>query len=522
MLFLIFAAAVLTSLILTPLIAMAAEKYGLYDEPGKSRRIHTRPVPRLGGAAIFASVFLTLLTARVTGVLTPGTAGDRFLTVILVGGGVMFVLGLVDDLTDLRPSVKLAVQVVVAVLVYTLGTRVEILSLGPQLEVQLGWLSLPLSVIWVVGVTNAFNLIDGLDGLATGIGIVALGTILIAAYVLQNLAVVVIAIALIGSLLGFLRYNFSPARIFLGDSGSLFVGFMLAVLSVYGSLKSATALLVVVPLFALAVPLLDVAFTISRRWLRGVPVSAADARHIHHRLLDLGFGHGRAAVTLYVIAAGLAMLGISVAFAPPLLVSKISLIGGISALGLFLYGIRKLDYREFAEAGNVIGSGFLRVRRVIRDQIVAQELSSRVLQTGSLQEMGEVLRQAAGDFGFLAIQLCREESREVPELGARPGRRWKIDFPIEGDGCEVEDLVLRVWCHTGAGNRPYGAERVARIVAPAICRRMGELETMRSTADAAIAPAGGGRGEAPAAALHGRADRSQERSASSGKRLLGT
>src|SRR5690606_28021343 len=168
-----------------------------------------------------------------------------------------------------------------------------------EMGIDLGWMALPVTLLWIVGVTNAFNLIDGLDGLATGIALVALGTTAIAAVLLGNPEVLVVCLALTGALIGFLRYNFNPARIFLGDSGSLFIGFLLAVLSVHGSMKSATAVLILVPLSALALPLLDTFLAIGRRRLRGGPLSRADSRHIHHPLLAIEFTHRTSVILLY-------------------------------------------------------------------------------------------------------------------------------------------------------------------------------------------------------------------------------
>src|SRR5690606_31725229 len=188
----------------------------------------------------------------------------------LLGGGMLFGVGLLDDLRDLRPAWKLVAQVLAAVIVFSGGFRIDGLIFLPGEPLQLGdTVAFVLTVFWVVGVTNAFNLIDGLDGLATGIALVALGTTVFAAVALGNLDAVFGSVALIGALVAFLRYNFSPARIFLGDSGSMFVGFMLAVLSMQGARVGDSGMLLAVPIFALALPILDTSLAIVRRWLRG-------------------------------------------------------------------------------------------------------------------------------------------------------------------------------------------------------------------------------------------------------------
>ena len=337
---------------------------------------------------------------------------------------------------------------------------------------NLGWLSLPLTLLWIVGVTNAFNLIDGLDGLATGIALVALGTTLTVAFVLGNVEVVVVCVALLGALLGFLRYNFNPARIFLGDSGSLFIGFMLAVLSVYGSMKSATAVLVTIPLFALAVPLLDTTLAILRRWLRGVPLSQADGRHIHHRLLALGMTHRHAVILLHASAAILAVLGLSLVFAPPPAIVSVAAAGGGVMLFLLLYSLHRLQYHEFVEAGAVVASGLFRMRRVIRDQIYAQDVAQVIERAETVEQIAAILEDHAPTFGFLHMEMCRETaagSRPLVLFNGHAARAWKLDYPVTPhDFVDGEDYVLRIWCNPQVGPHLYGAERVARVLAPVI------------------------------------------------------
>lgn len=468
-------AAALAGLLATPLVVQMAVARGIYDVPSDGRRVHTHPVPRLGGVAVFAAMVCGLVATAIAwaGVGETGLMHQpRFFAGILLGGGLLFAAGLVDDLRGIRPAIKLLAQVLAATVVYALGFQVDVLSLGLG-EFSLGWLSLPLTVLWIVGVTNAFNLIDGLDGLATGIALVALLTTLAVAIALGNVEVAVVCVALSGALLGFLRYNFSPAQIFLGDSGSLFVGFMLAVLSVHGSMKSATAVLVVVPLFALALPLLDTGVAIGRRWLRGVPLSGGDARHIHHRLLALGLSHRRAALVMYAAATALAMLGLSLAFAPPTVVTGVAVAGGCVSLGLLLYGMYHLDYHEFAEAGAVLVSGAFRLRRVIQDQIHARDLSHIIAQAETREQLDAVLGDNASNFGFVGMAVCEEMSAAwtQPDLDLRRAnpRAWKLDYPVFAPEFEAANpFVLRIWCDPQEGSRPLGALRVARILAPSV------------------------------------------------------
>jgi len=464
-----FLVAAFSAAVITPLVIRGAKRWRLLDAPDETRHLHNRPVPRLGGVAVFIATWLgiasTLLYGPARDTLT--SEWHRFVLALLLGGTVLFGAGLVDDLRRIRPLAKIVAQSIAALIVAALGFRIDILGVGTSV-LHLGWLSIPLTVLWIVGVTNAFNLIDGLDGLATGIAVVALSTVFAAATALGNLEVATVSLVLIGALIGFARYNFSPARIFLGDSGSLFIGFMLAVLSMYGSIKSATAVLVAIPLFALAVPLLDVSVSILRRWLRGVPIFSPDARHIHHRLLALGLTPGRASFVLCLVAGGFAVLGLLLAFAPPPALIGMALTGGIISAGIFMYGIRQLDYNEFVEAGAALASGIVRVRRVIRDQIHARELTSVIEEAESLRHVNAILAASTPDFGFLGVEVERESSLSLRRLHGHAGL-WKLDYMLaSANPTDGEPYVLRIWCSSGEGSRPFGAERLASILVPSI------------------------------------------------------
>lgn len=468
-----FITAALVSLVVAPLVRRAALRWGLANLPADARHIHTRPVPRLGGVAVFVATVAGVLVAFAPVLASAPEPRQRLLLAILFGGAVLFCTGLVDDVRGLRPRTKLGIQCVAATAVYAIGVRVEVLSLGPSTSVAIAWLSFPVTVLWLVGVTNAFNLIDGLDGLATGIALVVLGALTVSATLLHNADVVLVCVALLGALAGFLRYNLTPARLFLGDSGSLFVGFMLAVLSVHGSLKSATTVVMAVPVFALAVPLLDVGLAIVRRWLRGAPIFGADARHIHHRLLAAGFGPRRAAFILCALAAVLAAYGLGLAFAPPPAILAVSLAGGAVALVLVLAGIRRLDYLEFVEAGAALASGVARARRVVHDQIHARETAQLVARVPSLTALNGMLQAQAAEFGFLRMEVGQEATLNARTRGdrgeARPARVWRMDFPVTSfSQDDDEPFLLRIWCDVQRSYRPYAAERVARVVGPAV------------------------------------------------------
>lgn len=478
----ILLAATVASLAATPAVIRLAGFLGLYDQPVGGRRVHRAAVPRLGGIAVFTATLIGLGVAA----LSPwGGSGieeiPRFYLGVLTGGAILFGVGLVDDVRGLAPSTKLVWQFGAAGVAYAFGFRLDALSLGAS-HLELGLLSLPLTLLWVVGVTNAFNLIDGLDGLATGVALVALGTILAVSLLLGRPEVALVLVALIGALLGFLRYNFNPARIFLGDSGTLFVGYMLAVLSVHGSVKSATAVLAIVPLFALALPLLDTGLAVARRWLRGAPVFGADGRHIHHQLLARGLTTRRAVLLLYVVTMAFAAAGVLLAFSPPPAVAWTAMVGGVASAVLLVGALRHLDYHEFDAVRTVLVTGPAKLRKVLSDRIHARDVAGLIRAAGTLDEVNAILEDSLGIFRFTHMEVCGVGSLPHPAVmeAGRNARAWKLDFPVAPGGGAVEDwYVLRIWCLLGDDLRPYGADRVAGILGPAIGEWMRATEWMR-------------------------------------------
>ncbi len=297
-----FAVALTASLALTPVVRRLALALGALDRPNE-RSVHSHPVPLLGGLAVFAAfAAATLVTTR---------GGDAPVHGVLLGGLVIVLVGLVDDLVTLRPSAKLAGQVLAALVLPAFGVRIDHVTnpFGEGL-LWMGLLAVPVTTLWVVAVVNIMNLVDGLDGLATGIGSIAALTLLVAALLQPEPLVlpVLLAAALAGAGIGFLPYNFHPAKIFLGDAGAMFVGYALAATSILGSLKSPAAVTLAVPVLALGLPILDTGLAIYRRWRRGTSIARADREHFHHRLLQLGLSQREAVLAMYL---GTGWLGIS-------------------------------------------------------------------------------------------------------------------------------------------------------------------------------------------------------------------
>ncbi len=283
--------AALLAYTMTPIVRVLAFKIGAIDVPLDNRRIHKKPMPRIGGLAIYLSFTLTTI------IFCSPTAE---LATIWIGGGVLVILGILDDIYRLNAWLKLVVQLAVAVFAVANGCIIDHINLG-GVYVQLGILSWPLSVLWIAGLTNAINFIDGLDGLACGVSAISSLSLLFVLLLQGDFPSAVICAVLVGSCFGFLPFNFNPARIFMGDTGALFLGYTLAVLSVYGVFKLHTVLAFLVPFAIFALPVFDTLFAICRRLLAGKSPFAPDRGHIHHRLIDMGFTQKESVKILYAI-----------------------------------------------------------------------------------------------------------------------------------------------------------------------------------------------------------------------------
>jgi len=278
------------------------------DEPDDRRKLHAKAVPRLGGAPIFLAVSLACLVAGYIG----GLGWTRWLPVAICNA-LMFSVGFADDLKPLGAKVKLVGQIGTALVLYALGVSIDMLS-NPFGEgaLVLGWWSLPLTVLWLVGVPNIVNLIDGMDGLAGGFGLFLSLTLAFIGYYGGQPDVVVVSLSMAGALAGFLIFNLPPAKIFLGDGGAYLIGFFIASVSLFTSNKGSVIGALLVVIIALGVPILDTLFAIIRRGIRGVPIFSADAEHIHHRLILLGYSKGRALAAMYSVCLALSLVGLSI------------------------------------------------------------------------------------------------------------------------------------------------------------------------------------------------------------------
>jgi UDP-GlcNAc:undecaprenyl-phosphate/decaprenyl-phosphate GlcNAc-1-phosphate transferase len=324
MIYLVVILCLFLSFFLTPFVKKLAFRIGATDKPD-NRKVHKKVMPRLGGLAIYVSF--------ISGVLLLGIQNEYTLPII-IGSTLLFVVGVLDDIYTLSAKWKLIGQLVASLVIIYYGNLLVTfihLPFGPIFE--LGLFSLPLTLFWIVGITNAVNLIDGLDGLAAGVSCIALITMSFMASLMGNDIVQSFALLLVSSVVGFLFYNFHPAKIFMGDSGSLYLGFMIAVLSLLG-FKNITFFSLIIPILILGVPISDTFFAIVRRLIQRKPLSAPDKSHLHHCLLRVGFSHRQVVLIIYAIAAAFSVTAI--------IFSQATLWGGLLLIGLLILCIELL------------------------------------------------------------------------------------------------------------------------------------------------------------------------------------
>jgi len=404
-----FVLSVLFGAILTPLIRRLAHRLGVLDHALSSRKIHGKPIPRLGGVAIVIAFYvpLTALTLFPTGV------GELFLAqrnhvIGLFGGGLAIaLLGLYDDLRGAGAGRKFLIQFAVAGFLYYLGFRIEVLANPFGEGITLGWVSLPFTLFWIVGVINAMNLIDGLDGLAGGVALVAVVITFLISFQRGHPLMMLFSSALAGSILGFLFYNFNPASIFMGDTGSMFLGFVLGVTAIQTNQKSSTAVAVVIPAIALGLPILDTLLAIARRAFRGRPLFQADKEHIHHRLIALGLSHRQAVLVLYGFCVLLGCTALLLTYASN---GQSALLLVVLTLVAFVF-LRALGYMRF---DRVSGSAADRKRgKTMRGAV--RPLGRQLRQIQTPDEMWPLVIEAGVAVGAVAMRLRVEAPRTSDE-----------------------------------------------------------------------------------------------------------
>ena len=283
------------SLALTPVVIKVGPKFGFLDIPKDNRRMHKRPMPIAGGIAIYIAATVAIL------VFIPL---NKNILSLIIGSTVILISGLLDDKYSISPKAKIAFQLAAGLMIALSGSQIEFFTniISTKEVVWLKYLSIPVTLFWICGITNTVNLIDGLDGLAAGVSLISAVSLMCIALKMNHVAVAIIAAAVGGSCLGFLPYNFNPAKIFMGDTGALYLGFMLSYISIQGVMKYATTLMIFVPVLVLGVPVFDTAFAMIRRYISGKKIFDADKGHLHHRLLALGLTQRQTVLILYAIS----------------------------------------------------------------------------------------------------------------------------------------------------------------------------------------------------------------------------
>jgi UDP-GlcNAc:undecaprenyl-phosphate GlcNAc-1-phosphate transferase len=409
------------SLLFTPLVIRLCASWGVLDHPG-NRKLHTDPIPRAGGVVIILSYVLAcalLVTTRATGGGFIWAARANIFQ-LLPAAALVFLTGLIDDVKGLKAVSKLLAEIVAAIAAFVAG--VHLTSLGGHALSP--WLSLPATVLWLVLCANALNLIDGVDGLACGVGLFATATALLAAVVQHNISLGLAVMPLFGALLGFMGYNYNPAKIFLGDSGSLFVGFLLGCFGIIWGQKSATLLGMTAPMMVFALPLLDTALAIVRRILNNKPIFSADRGHIHHRLLDRGLTPFKVVILLYACCAIGALCSVAV-------VNSHTSEAALIVFGLLIwFGVNALGYAEFGVVATLLHPR--NFSPVVAAQVRLLALERSLAAATTADDCWLAVRAASKDLGF--CQLCmRLDGTFYQERffgSPAPDRTWTTRVPL--------------------------------------------------------------------------------------------
>ena len=343
--------ALVVSFLMTPVVKTFAYKVGAVDVPKDARRMHKVPIPRLGGLAIFIGFMVSVL------ILGGVRGGNGQMQSILLGSVIIVVLGVVDDIMALPAMLKFVVQIAAALIPALNGVVIQAFSnpniFSDSLYWVLGPLSVPFTVLWLVAITNAVNLIDGLDGLASGVSAISATTMLVIALLASEAQVAIVMAALVGACVGFMPYNLNPAKMFMGDTGATFLGYILATMSIQGLFKFYAVISFAVPFLILGLPIFDTTFAFIRRLAHGQSPMHADRGHIHHRLIDMGLNQKQAVATLYVISA---MLGLSAVVLTTggeqkamLFFATLCIVGAVAARVVFPKEIREELHEELEE-----------------------------------------------------------------------------------------------------------------------------------------------------------------------------
>ena len=401
----LFLASLFLAFLLTRSVRDFATARGWVSAPSQERHLHSSPLPRLGGVAIFLSYAICMGLTAAWLMNHPDfhrLIALRIMLTILAPAALVFALGVYDDLRGVGPYVKFSVQGIAATMLFVGGLRIVNIPVlfGNR---SLPWyLGLPITVLWVLAITNAFNLIDGLDGLAAGSALFSTLVVFVVALLNGPSLVTVMSIALAGAILGFLRYNFNPATIFLGDSGSLFIGFLLSALALVGAQKAPTIVAVAIPIVSFGLPILETALSITRRLISGRPVFTADREHIHHKLLQHGMTHRQVVIVLYGVSAIFAMLSLFLLWPTG---SSLGLVLAVLGIGIWI-GVQHLGYLEFGELARV-AHRTLNQPQIFVNNLAIRRATEELKVARDYDQVRRILVAAFGsnDFDSFELQL---------------------------------------------------------------------------------------------------------------------
>jgi len=427
--FAIFFLSLLFSFVLTRSVRDVACRRGWVAVPSHARHLHSSPLPRLGGVAIFISFLLSMVAAAAIGSHAPqlhSALASKTLLTILVPASIVFLLGVYDDLHTVGPYFKFAVQGLAATMLFVGGLRIVNI---PVLfgEHQLPWyVGLPFTILWVLAITNAFNLIDGLDGLAAGSALFSTLVVFVVALLSGYSLVTVMTIALAGAILGFLRYNFNPATIFLGDSGSLFIGFLLSALALAGAQKAPTIVAVAIPIVSFGLPILETSLSILRRLISGRPVFTADREHIHHKLLQHGLTHRQVVIVLYGVSAVFALLSLFLLWPTG---SSLGLVLAVLGTGIWI-GVQRLGYLELGELARV-GRRTFEQRQIVINNLAIRRATEELKAARDYDQVCRVLEAAfvSNDFDGFDVRFKLFPGESYPATAMDP-----VVHPRRGEG----------------------------------------------------------------------------------------
>ncbi|MEN6336883.1 MAG: MraY family glycosyltransferase [Phycisphaerales bacterium] len=449
----VFLGSALLAILLTPLVIRLANRIGAVDQPGV-RKVHKHPIARIGGVAIFLSS-MTALAAVLFGNNATGEAFramQRNLTAVLIGAGFIFVVGLVDDLRGLPAKIKLLAELAAAGGLCLVGVRIGDIAITEQLVVHTGGWGCLLTILWIVGVTNAVNISDGLDGLAAGVSAIACGVIAVFSFHHGDAVMVVFATAMLGSLCGFLVFNFNPAKVFMGDCGSLFLGFTIAAASVMCVAESTALVGLTLPALALGIPIFDTLFSMVRRFLDRRSMFAPDRSHFHHRLLDMGLHQRHAVMMIYLatlLAAGCGLFMMISEDAMALLV-----FGCVLVLLMLLFRVVGVVHVRKSLACLQRKYAARRIER--EDQRVFENLELHFRETQDAEQWREAIREAASDMDFAWVSLktthagVDDEERlwRSPKIEQEAGEVVTMTIPFhDGDPATPHEFEIAIQAH---------------------------------------------------------------------------